>query len=313
MRGVISREGSVRCVDIDEPSTNGLDEVVVEVTSAGICGSDLHLVANGLADVVLGHEFGGRLPDGTLVAVRPTGVCGTCASCLRGSTNLCRDASTALYGVSSPGGLAERVAVERSRLIELPPSIDPSDVALIEPLAVVVHAVRRASPAKGDRVLVVGAGSIGLLAVAALRHRDIEVDVVTRHGHQGEIARALGAGTTPGRNYDVVIDAVGSQSAVDEAVLRCRHGGTIVEVGMFWDPVALGLPILMKEISLVPSMYYVHGHEDDDFAEAVRVLADGPDLASLVVTHRFVLEDAAQAFATAADRASGAVKVHLHT
>lgn len=320
MRAVTCRDGQVAVIDTPPPVATDDDHVIVDVTDAGICGSDLHLVAAGLRGVILGHEFGGRLADGTLVAVRPTGECGTCSSCRADRHHLCHDATMRFHGATLPGGLAEQVLVHRSRLVPMPAGMSDGVVGLVEPTAIAVHGVARSGVRPGDRALVVGAGSIGLLTVAVLRHRGIDVDLLARHQHQREVGVAFGAhvaaaeaaSATDGADYDVVFDAAATQQALDEAVQRCRPGGTLLEYGLFWSPVTLDNRILYKEISLVPTMFSAHGHDGDDFAEAAAVLAAAPLVGELLITHRSPLSAAAEAFATAADRHAGAIKVHLH-
>lgn len=270
------------------------------------------MVAAGMSGVILGHEFGGYLPDGTLVAVRPTGECGTCPSCVAQRPQLCRVATSDGYGIGVDGGLADQARVDPSRLIPMPPGVSPRDVGLVEPIAVAVHGIERSRVTADDRVLVIGAGSIGLVTVAALRHRGIKVDVVARHPHQMAAAEALGASLQVSGGYDVVFDAVCTQEAVDQAVHLCRPGGTVLEFGLFWTPVMLTNALLLKEVAFVPSIYYSHDHARSDMVEAAEVLAGRADLADILVTHHLDLDAAVRAFEIAADRRAGAIKVHLH-
>ena len=306
-----SHAGQVMLIEAPERVVDDA-HVLVTVTSAGICGSDLHMVAAGMSGVVLGHEFGGFLADGSLVAVRPTGECGSCPSCLAVRPQLCRVATSDGHGIGIDGGLADQVLVDPSRLVRMAPGVSPRDVGLVEPIAVAVHGIERSGVARDDRVLVIGAGSIGLVTVAALRHRGIEVDVMARHPHQMAAAEALGASLGVTRHYDVVFDAVCTQEAVDEAVQRCRPGGTLLEFGLFWSPVGLTNQLLLKEITFVPSIYYSHDHARSDMAEAADVLAARTDLADILVTHHLDLDAAVRAFEIAADRRAGSIKVHLH-
>ena len=224
-------------------------------------------------------------------------------------------AAASLHGTSIDGGLAEFVRVEKSRLVLVPPNVKPDAVALVEPLAVVVHGIRRIPIATGMTAIVVGAGSIGLLAAAVLVDRGIEVDIVTRHPHQTAAAEALGARPiqTPGSNYDFSFDAVCTQQSFDACIEATRPRGSIVEFGMVWSPVGLSNTLMLKEISVIPSMFYSHDHEHHDFEAAVDVLSRNPHIAETLITHRFPLENAAEAFDTAIDRASGAIKVHFFT
>jgi threonine dehydrogenase-like Zn-dependent dehydrogenase len=310
MRAVTSSQGQISVIDVEEPSGQG---ELITVSSSGICGSDLHLIANGLSGIILGHEFGGYTSTGELVAVRPTGECGTCHQCKRGVPNTCAQASASLHGTSINGGLAEKVLVDPSRLFPVPDGTDPAAVGLVEPLAVVIHGINRIQLVPGQRVLVVGAGSIGLLCAAALLDRHIEVDILTRHPHQTKAAEALGATpvSQPGRHYDASFDAVCTQESFDTCISATRPRGDLVEFGVFWGPISIGNSLLMKEITLYPSIFYSHDHAHNDFAEAIDLLHRVPGIATHLVIHRFHLEDAKEAFRVANDRQSGSIKVHL--
>jgi threonine dehydrogenase-like Zn-dependent dehydrogenase len=217
--------------------------------------------------------------------------------------------------MSRDGGLAEFVIADSNQLFEIPTGVEPSGVALIEPLAVVMHGINRAKITSGSRAVIIGAGSIGLLTAAALVDRGIDVDIVTRHPHQALAAEAIGARpvSEAGQNYDVSFDAVCSQQSFDVCVTATRPCGTLLEFGMFWSPVTLNNMLMMKEITVVPSIFYGHTHEHHDFLEAIDLLTRTPHLIEAVVTHRFALTDAAEAFRVASDRKSGAIKVHLFT
>ena len=312
MRAVMSKQGEVFVTDFEEPTGTGK---LITVSSAGICGSDLHLVSSGLSGVILGHEFGGFTSDGQLVAIRPTGECGSCLQCTRGFPHTCRDAVSSLHGTSINGGLAELVRVEESRLVPLPSGTDPAVVALVEPLAVVVHAINRSPVHQGMSALVVGSGSIGLLTAAVLKDKGVNVDIVCRHQHQFSAAEALGvhAVTQPKTDYDISYDAVCTQESLDMCFNLTRPCGTVIEFGMIWGNISLKNQMMLKEISLVPSIFYSHNHERNDFQEAVDMLIRHPELITALVTHRFSLEEAIKAFAVANDRKAGAIKVHIFT
>ena len=235
MRAVFAEQKSVVLRDIEAPDGDGVD---LRVAMCGICGSDLHMIENGMRGVVIGHEFGGWLPDGRLVAVRPTGECGTCRHCSLGKHHLCSDAMARSYGISMNGGLAPAARVEESRLTVMPAGSRPRDAALVEPLAVAIHGLRRSGVTRGDRALVVGAGSIGLLTAAALRAWGVECDIVTRHAHQAVAAEALGArvvGSPAGSAYAHTFDAVCTQETVDLCINATEPGGTLLEFGLFWS------------------------------------------------------------------------------
>ncbi len=326
MRGVRTVDGVFDVVEVPEPEGDG---VLVEVASAGICGSDLHMAGFGLP-TTFGHEVAGRTADGTAVAMRPTLTCGACDRCLAGEVQQCRD--MALYGLAADGGMADRVLVDPSCVVALPDGLSVADACLVEPVAVSVHAVATAGIISGHRVLVVGGGTVGLTAVAAARAVGADVDISARHPHQQAAAERLGAGTDASGEYDVVVEAAGTEGALVTAIDHARPGGTVSLPGVYWDGLALPnvMTMFLKEVRLVPSSMYgcargVHAHgspgtgagqapDADPAGElqvAARLLADVPELAAAVVTHRFGLDEAAEAFRVAADRSAGAIKVVL--
>jgi threonine dehydrogenase-like Zn-dependent dehydrogenase len=304
-------EGGIAVVDV-EPSApaHAGDPVRVRVRSCGICASDLHLAAWNLP-VTLGHEFAGVLDDGTAVAVQPNAWCGECDRCLAGETQLCRHGASRLHGVSVDGGLADEVIVERRCLVPLADGVDPAIGALVEPLAVGVHAAGRAAVEPGDRVLVIGGGSIGLATVAALGARGVDVDLIARHPHQRAGGELLGAGAELADEYGAVVDAAGTQASLDGAVAQVRPGGAVVVVATYWDPVSIDAAMLTKEVRIVPSAMYGHEHGTSEFEAAAGLLAARPDVVDALVHHRFGLDDAPEAFRVAGDRAAGAIKVLL--
>ena len=284
MRAAVVRgAGSVAIARRPVPEP-GPGEARVRVEACGVCGSDLHLLANGFfpLDHTPGHEVAGRveaLGDGVVglacgarVAVEPMRSCGTCASCRSGRYSICREAR--LAGVHDPGGLAEYALFPATRLHPLPPELEPPLGALAEPMAVVVHALRRGARAAGHRVLVLGAGSVGLLAAAAARRLGAgEVWISARHPHQVKRARELGVARAIaeadasaggldalGREapIDLVVETVGGGAdTVRAAAAAVRPGGTVSVVGVFWGAMNLDpMPLLLKEVTLAWSYCY---------------------------------------------------------
>jgi threonine dehydrogenase-like Zn-dependent dehydrogenase len=292
------------------PAATG-DGVRVRVTSAGICGSDLHALAAGPIPVTLGHEFGGLLDDGRAVAVQPFVVCGQCGPCRRGDEQLCGSLMQAFHGGTRDGGLADEVLVDERSLVHLPPGVDPAAAALVEPIAVAVHAVNRAPLAAGERALVIGGGSIGLLCAAVLADRGVAVDVLARHPAQLAAAEAIGAGLAATGRYPLVVDAAGTGSSAAGSLRSVERGGRIVLVALPWEPMPYGAGLVFKEVTVVPAIYYGRVDGEREFDQAAAFLGRHPELPRILVTHRFGLDEAAGAFAAAADRAAGAIKVHL--
>ena len=309
MRAVRCPEGIPTVVDVPEPTGDG---VLVTVASAGICGSDLHLLSFSLP-ATFGHEFAGTLADGTPVAVEPIDPCHVCDACIDGNTQLCVRGPSMAFGVGRDGGMAEKVLVPTSSIARLPVGVEASNGCLVEPLAVGVHGVRRGNIRGSHRVAVIGGGTIGQTALVVAQQTGAKVDLSARHQRQIEAATRLGAGSLDGNGYDVVIEAAGTASALAEAADRCRPGGTIVLLGSYWDGTVEmpGMAIGMKELTLVPAVMYGRSGPSRDVDVAATILAQRPELSDIIVTHRFPLDAAAEAFAVAADRSAGAIKVVL--
>jgi threonine dehydrogenase-like Zn-dependent dehydrogenase len=297
----------VSVVDVDPPEGGG---ELVSIRSAGICASDLLYIGFG-STRILGHELAGVTEDGTAVAIEALFGCDGCECCDAGRYNLCLRGPTAL-GVTSDGGMSEQFAAPARSLVPLPPGLDVADACLVEPAAVAWHACRLSGVGPGQRVAVVGGGAIGLLAVAAARAMGAaEVGLEARYPHQREVGERIGATSAAG-GYDVVIDAAGSGSALYRAAALARPGGTLGVLGVFGPDVAWPQrECFLKELRSVPSLGYCRHQGRRDFDDAAALLAARPDLARALVTHRFPIEDAAEAFRVAADRQSGALRVVL--
>jgi 2-desacetyl-2-hydroxyethyl bacteriochlorophyllide A dehydrogenase len=310
MRAVRNTDTGVAVVDVPVPDGPGMR---VRVRAAGICGSDLEMVAHGFVATTIGHEFAGVLDDGTAVAVQPYVPCGQCELCRASVPQLCMEMGATMLGVFADGGMADEIVVDPSCLSPLAPSVRVEDASLVEPLAVSLHACNRAGIEPGMRVGVIGAGTIGLLSAAVARDLGAEVHVVARHDSQRIALEKLGIASDGGRGHDVVIEAAGTASAFDEAVRRCRRAGSIVLVSTTWAPIEISfLGAQMREITIIPAFTYGHAHGEREFDTAGAFLAAHPELPDALVTHRFGLDDAPHAFAVAADRAAGTIKVVLH-
>ncbi len=308
MRAVRSVEGRPAVLEVDDPTG---DWPLLEMAAASICGSDLTLVGWNLP-TTLGHEFAGTV-DGVAYCVEPTVRCGDCDQCRIGATQRCRgSAPHGIIGVAFDGGLADRVAVPAGCLVPLPDGLAVADASLVEPLAVSWHALKRAAAAPGERVLVVGGGSVGLLTVAAARAMALDVDLDARHDHQRAAGDRLGAGSPRGQ-YDITVEAAGTDTALATCVRRTTPGGRVALVGMAQsDRQVPSIPFVMNELSLLGCNCYDSGGGGREFARAAAVLAADPEIAATVITHRFPLAEATEAFRVAADRGSGAIKVVLH-
>ncbi|WP_020123975.1 zinc-binding dehydrogenase [Streptomyces canus] len=309
MRAVRNTDQGIAVTEADERGGPG---VRLSIASAGICGTDVNFAAGGVQGYIYGHEFAGTTAEGHAYVVEPTIYCGACDQCRAGHVQLCDAPGHGTLGIFRDGGMCDAVTVPEDMLVPLPSGLDVRDACLVEPASVAWHSVRRAAIEPGERVAVVGGGSIGLLAAAAARSHGIDVDVEVRHKHQRIAAERLGAGSAEGV-YDVVIDAAGSEAGLARCAELTRPGGRVVLLGVYQGSVPIPADVsLIKELTYVYSTAYGRHHGIRDMEEAAALLAGDPVIAQTVITHRFPLDEAAEAFRVAGDRASGAIKVVLH-
>lgn len=296
-------QGGERCAVVDVPIPAPRDGWVgIDVAYAGICGSDLHICAGhhprARAGAVLGHEFVGALAEpmgdlarGAPVAANPMVACGRCDACLRGLENVC-DRLTAI-GVDYPGALAGRVLVPAANVLALPPGADLRVLALTEPVAVCIRAIRRGSVALGDRVHVVGAGPIGTI-IALLARRAGAASVTISEPAEGRRQAALRLGltvvpdATGEGGADVVFDATGHPSASAALTTWVRAHGRVVIVGAF-PPGSQALDLLrvnFAELTVTGSRIYTRR----DLQAAVDLLPSDPELPALITAVRSLEE-----------------------
>ncbi len=291
-------------------------EVIVAVARCGICGSDLHMTEDaafgkGPGDI-LGHEFAGevvalgrgveRLRKGDLVSVVPLASCGTCPSCLAGEPAWC--AKMALQG----GGYAEFASTHESQCVRLPKSASLADGAIIEPLAVALHGVMKAEQKPGDKVLILGAGPIGLgVAFWARRFGASKVVVQDINRHQEERALSMGAAdfvvdlTDPvgastralGGLADIVYECVGVPGLIPQAVEQVRIKGTVLILGLCTRPETfVPFVALSKEVRLQTSAFF----KRQEYETALDALDAGAAEPRLIVTDTIGLDAVPDAF-----------------
>lgn len=322
--------------DVAIPQPNAPGEVLVRVRTCGICGSDLHWYRGESTPpaVCPGHEISGvvaavgpevrDLREGDRVVAEGIRACGACPYCRSGRPQLCRE--LAILGLEAPGGFADYLITDERHLHPIPAMLDDEIAQLAEPLAVGVHAMRLAGVGSGMRVLILGAGAMGLVSIpAALRAGASEVVISARRPHQADAARALGAhgvldaarfGADPATatGFDVVLDTVADpERSLDDAIGACRPGGTAVVVGVFTARAGIdALRLMANEIRLIGAMCYGSAGGTADFAVALDILGQqGEVLRRNLVTHRVHLDDIAEGFRVAADKTTGSIKVSV--
>jgi 2-desacetyl-2-hydroxyethyl bacteriochlorophyllide A dehydrogenase len=296
-------------VDVDGPEGDG---VLLKVDAVSICASDFIYLGWGSREIA-GHEISGTASDGTSYAVEGIFGCGTCDVCLEGHYNWCERCTLDVLGMTVPGGMSEYFMAPARALTALPEGLRAADASLVEPCSVAWHACAVGGVGPHTRVVVVGGGAIGLMAVAAAKQMGAEeVALEARHPHQRELGERLGA-SLPSGPYDVVIEAAGSESSVARSIELARHRGVISYVGVFdesfnWPHQAA----FAKEVSIAGALGYGPDGDHREFETVAAMLAAQPDLVDALITHRFGIEEAERAFETARDRSAGAIRVVVH-
>jgi L-iditol 2-dehydrogenase len=316
--------GEVRIGEAERP-TAGPGESLVRVTAVGLCGSDLHWFdQGGIGDaqlgkpLVLGHEFGGIAEGGALngqrVAVDPALPCGVCDRCREGNTNLCPTVRFAGHGTQD-GGLREYVAWPDRLLHPVPPALSDVAVAMLEPLGVAIHAFDLGHVRLGASAAVVGCGPIGLLLLQLVRAAGCgPVVAVEPLPHRRTMAVALGADvvlepvadmaeslTSAGipDGVDVAFEIAGTDPAVSVAMRLARPGARVVLAGIpATDSTTFPASLARRKgltLALVRRM-------KETYPRAIRLVERGLVDVDSIVTNRFALPDASDAFATAAAR-----------
>ena len=364
-------ECPVTVAEVDEPALPRGDWARVQVLAGGICGSDLHAIfpdGSGSATMLplvgfpmeMGHEMGGVVveagPDcpiavGTRVAVDGALGCiargepAPCDKCAAGLTAACErfgsDGGPAGFGhgfaTGIGGGWSDQLAAHHSQLHVAPDGVDDLGLALCEPLSIAVHGVLRRPPSPGAPVLVIGAGTIGLAAVAALRAvaPGSEITVVARHPHQAAAAERLGAhaviaddleavlaaggGRVTGKGrallvwggFSYVVDAVGTPATFTQSLKYVDTMGVVLLLGAIANAQVDLNPLWFKNVDVVGSFGYQLQDGVHTFDRSLGVLAAGGFPSDVVVTHTFDRAEVREALRVANARDEGAIKVAL--
>jgi len=322
--------------DVPVPEVAG-DEVLIRVKAAAICGSDLGIYRytaaySGMAlPVVMGHEFAGEVAEtGATVEGYATGdrvisesvkACGQCGFCREGMSNLCEDST--LFGIHVDGGFADYVAVPQGLLHRMPDGMSYEEAALVEPLGNAVHFVDDVTPYKpGDLVVVQGCGPIGLLSAQLFRLGGARV-IISGLGVDGVrlgVAEKLGFEAvnidevdlvervmelSGGTGANVAFVAVGAPQAVKQALDLVRKRGTVTVVGIFGAEVPVDATRLVRRELTVMGAYDAR---PANFPTSIGLISQGKVNVRDVLTHRFPLDEAEEAFKVALDRTGGKVE-----
>jgi L-iditol 2-dehydrogenase len=321
---------------VEEPKP-GKGQVQVYVRTCGICGSDVHAYHGKHPFITLpipiGHEFSGvvsAIGDGVVnvtlgqrVTVEPSLTCGQCYNCRHGRYNICD--RLRVVGCNAPGAMADYVVVPAERVIPIPDALTFSQAATVEPAAVGLHAVRRGRVGSQERLLVLGAGTIGLLtAQAAKVEEGAEVLIADYVASRLTLARQLGVDyicdlsqesldaavskVFGADRADVIIECVGVEDAILSAIKVARKGSRIVVAGVHPGTAATPMGLVQdRELELIGTITYLR----NDFERTIELIEQGKIKVEPLITHVFPLRQVAKAFQLIDQDKTKAVKVHI--
>ena len=333
-QAIMTEPGRIEFKEVSEPRPEP-GEILLRIKQIGVCGSDVH-VNHGKHPftsypVIQGHEFAGvvaavgseveGIRPGRKVTVQPSLVCGRCYPCRHGRTNICDELK--VMGFQAPGCHRNFFSVPADNVIPIPEELSFEAGAMVEPLAVGVHAVRRSGLKAGMKVLVLGAGPIGLLTMQAAKASGAsEVLIVDRLDSRLEVARKLGADHTVNGNReavaggirrafgadgaDLIFEGVGLEATVETAVQVARKGTRIMVVGVVGGRPGISIGLLQdRELELVGTLMYMR----PDFEQAIAWIAEGLVRPTELITARFPFGELPRAYQEADEHPARNLKV----
>lgn len=310
-QAVLEQPGRVLIRDVPLPEP-GPGQILLKIKEIGVCGSDIHAWHGKhpyiRCPIVQGHEFSAQVVKsgsgargfraGDNVTVMPQVVCGTCYACRHGNYHIC--SSLKVIGCQVDGAAQEYFAVDASLALRLPPGMSYEIGATVEPVAVGVHALSRLGPVNGRRLLVLGAGPIGNLAAQSAQAMGADVMITDINEFRLEIASRCGIkhcvhtgredlATAVQRSFgsdgaDAILECVGAQETIQQAISVSRKGGAVVVVGVFGEKPVVDVGLIQdKELSVNGTLMY----KAQDYRRAIRLLVSGTVDPLPLITHRF--------------------------
>lgn len=299
------------------------NEVLIQVRVCGICGSDIHSYKGRHPfvhpPIILGHEFSGIVSEvgsevkdlhkRDRVTVEPNIVCGKCYNCRQGKYNICSNLKV-IGNVGYDGAFAEYIASPEDKVIKLPEELSFEEAALIEPLAVATHAVKRSGQRLGERVIILGAGTIGILVMQVARSAGAkEVIITDLLDYRLKKAQELGADRVVNprsedlvkliqKDYgkegiDLIYDCVGIEETISQAIQIARKGIRIMVVGVPEERIKVDLAWVQdRELELIGTLMYTR----EDFTTAIELIQKKKIKVKPLITHHFKLRDIEKAF-----------------
>lgn len=335
MKSVVIKDKKLLGVEETEEPTPDGKNVIIEVTKAGICGSDIHNWHSGEPKgLVMGHEYCGKVIDtgsrtdlsiGDRVTSLPISPCGTCRSCLTGNPQYCTHTWENALGLSltNQGSYSQKIKVNPNLVLKAPDNITDEEVAMVEPTAVGLHAVHLANITVGQKVLVIGGGIIGLVSALFAKKEGASLVVISETNNpRGENAvnlkvadKFLDAKSPNFINealeisnggFDVVLECCGNSPAVSSAIIACRPGGKVVLVGVATS--AIEVPTVMavlKEISIQGAIAYTK----EEFQTVMDLMKDKLIDVKNFVSETISLEQTQDAFIELTNGTSDKIKI----
>ena len=336
-QAVMTEPGRIEYREVDKPTLQD-NEVIVQTKRIGVCGSDIH-VFHGLHPytsypVVQGHEVSGivaevgsqveGLAPGDKVTFTPQVTCGKCYPCTHGMYHICE--SLKVMGFQTGGAAQEYVAIDADKVLKVPENVTLDQAAMVEPISVAVRALSRAGEnLQGKNVLVLGAGTIGNLVAQVARAygakavmitdiSDYKLDKAKECGidfavnpDKEDLSEAILRDFGPDR-ADLILECVGVQETVTQAIENARKGTTIVVVGVFSEKLEVDLGLVQdRELSLVGTLMY----QKQDYQRAIELVASGKLSLDAMITHRFPFEHYLDAYQTIEEAKDNIMKVMI--
>jgi L-iditol 2-dehydrogenase len=297
------------------------DEVKIQLIYGGICGSDLSVFKGKLPHATYpvrpGHELLGVVVEkgenasydiGTRVVVMPNTYCGTCDLCEKGYTNICRHKKS--LGINMDGGFSEEFIISSKYVLPVPDDLPDEKAVLVEPFAVVVHAFKKVNVTKDTTVAVVGCGNEGMIAAVLAHHLGAKVTAVDINPHKFQLAKKIGDIRTlfphelQHETFDVVFEAAGTKSAVEQAIQIASPGGDVVLIGLATEATFPVVHIVRSELTIHGTIIYRFPY---DYLQAIEYLRDPSFPIDSVISKILPIADYQHAYEIAASGNVGKV------
>lgn len=336
LQAVMTEIGKIEFNNVDMPVAKD-GQVLIRVEKIGICGSDIHVYHGKhpytAYPVVQGHEVSGEIVEvgdfvlslkvGDKVTIQPQVVCGKCYPCIHGNYNICDELK--VMGFQTTGAASEYFVVDAKKVLKFGDGVSFESGAMIEPLAVAVHAIRRLSSVKGKKILVMGAGPIGnLVAQTAKGFGAKEIMITDLSDYRLEISKQCGIDYCVNTNKtdisveilekfgrdkaDAIVECVGVNITMEQAISNARKGTDIIVVGVFGQKAMIDLGLVQdRELRLIGTLMYM----ESDYIKAIELLDEGKVRVENLITTRFPFRNYIKAYEYIEEKEDKVMKVMI--